>query len=340
MHKFNKEIRGRKLLLSGLLIFLLIIFTACSTEENNTVENENQNTTEDNLEEVSIDIEDGTLHGTLTLTESTEPVPVVLIIPGSGPTDRRGNSPITGENNSLKMISDRLTESDYPSLRYDKRGIGESDNVKTSEQELRFEDFVSDVVEWVEFLEKDDRFSDIYILGHSQGSLTGMLAAQEIKLDGFISMAGAGESIADTLRVQIKTLSPKLEEEAENILNSLEKGETVSEVSNSLKNIFRPSVQPFLISYMKYDPAEEIKEIDIPVLIIQGTTDLQVSEKDARQLKEAYPRARIEIIEGMNHILKEAPADSEQNINTYSKPDLPLADGLMEVIVEFIEKHS
>ncbi len=306
-------------------------------DANNIVEDQDKSD-EGNSEEVSLDVEAGRIYGTLTLADNNdEKTPVVLIIAGSGPTDRNGNSTIAGENNSLKMIADFLADNGVASLRYDKRGIAESAAIKIDEKDLRFEDYINDAAGWLEILKQDQRFSNIYVLGHSQGSLVGMLAAQKVATDGFISVAGSGQSIANTLREQLANLPQELKEKAENILLSLEKGEIVSEVDQNLQGIFRPSVQPFLISYMKYDPALEISKLDVPVLIIQGTTDLQVSKKDAEKLKNAYPEARLEIIEGMNHILKEAPADPQENAATYSNPDLPLADEFKEVLISWLE---
>jgi len=186
-------------------------------------------------------------------------------------------------------------------------------------------------------LQDDARFSDLYMIGHSQGSLIGMVAVRETNADGFISIAGPGQSIDLTLREQLAPLEGELKEEALAVLDSLKEGKTVQGVSLELQSLFRDPVQPFLISYIEYDPLKEIKKLAVPVLIIQGTTDLQVTTADARKLKEACEDAELQIIEGMNHVLKEAPADPNQNILTYSNPDLPLADGLLEGLIEFIK---
>jgi pimeloyl-ACP methyl ester carboxylesterase len=125
-------------------------------------------------------------------------------------------------------------------------------------------------------------------------------------------------------------------EMAEPIIDQLAQGQTVSEDPPLLMSVFRPSVQPFLISYMKYDPQVEIAKLDMPVLIIQGTTDIQVTEKDARMLAAASPGAEMVLIEGMNHVLKEAVPDRAANLQTYNQPDLPLKPELVEEIVGFV----
>jgi fermentation-respiration switch protein FrsA (DUF1100 family) len=114
-------------------------------------------------------------------------------------------------------------------------------------------------------------------------------------------------------------------------------GLTVTNVDPNLVSLYRPSVQPYLISWFRYDPARIISELKIPVMIIQGTTDLQVSVDDAKLLSAAKPDARLLIIENMNHILKDCDSDMQKNIATYKNPDLPLKQGLVDDIVSFIE---
>lgn len=148
--------------------------------DENSIIKDQEITYSKNSEDVKLVVEEGTIYGPLTLTENKDDLtPVVLIIEGSGPTDRNGNSPIAGDNNSLKMIADQLAVNGIASLRYDKRGIAGSAGVEINEKDLRFEDYINDVVAWLEILKQDQRFSDVFVLGHSQGSLLGMAAAQE-----------------------------------------------------------------------------------------------------------------------------------------------------------------
>lgn len=123
---------------------------------------------------------------------------------------------------------------------------------------------------------------------------------------------------------------------ANTIIDKLVKGETVSDVPSILNSLFRPSVQPYIISWFKYDPQKEIAKLKIPVLIIQGTTDIQVGTDDADRLAKALPKSKLVIIEGMNHILKQAPADRQMNIQTYTQPDLAIKKELIETIIPFI----
>lgn len=152
-------------------------------------------------EEVFLKTDSAEIAGTLLLPKAQiQPFPVVLIIAGSGPTDRNGNNP-SMVNNSLKMVAEGLTSHGIASLRFDKRGVGASSTQKT-EIDLRFEDFVHDVEALYDFLVKDQRFSEVYILGHSEGSLIGMIVAHNVDATGFISIAGAGFPAADILRKQ------------------------------------------------------------------------------------------------------------------------------------------
>ena len=287
--------------------------------------------------ELSIKLDSGQLAGTYYAI-NPKPEKVVLIIPGSGPTDRNGNSAYGLENNSLKMIADELALAGIPSLRVDKRGTAGSQSALTSEGSLTFDRFVDDMGLWVKLLTDSLQFRSVVVIGHSQGSLVGMLTAfKNEEVSGLISIAGPGESIDATLIRQIKTQAPVLSDETEAILDSLRMGSTVKNVNPLLQSIFRPSVQPFLISYMQYNPTAEIARMGIPVLVINGTTDIQVSTTDAEALHQAAKNSQLLIIDEMNHVLKSAPEDRAENLATYNNPSLPLADGLMDGITQFIQ---
>ena len=284
---------------------------------------------------------DNALHSSLLLPkEMDKKVPVVLLLSGSGPTDRNGNSPmLPGKNNSLLMLAEGMAENGIASLRYDKRGVGESAKAMVAEADLRFETYVDDAVAWCEQLRKDKRFSAVIIAGHSEGSLIGMLAAKRCNADGFISIAGAGRAAADILRTQLAgKLPPELATQSDAILKSLEAGKTTENPPPELAALYRASVQPYLMSWFRYDPAKSIAALTVPVLIVQGTTDLQVSLDDAKRLSAASPKAKLLVIEGMNHVLKEVPPDREKQMASYSDPSLRLAPEFLAGVVEFVRK--
>ncbi|MGI8313576.1 alpha/beta hydrolase [Halobacillus mangrovi] len=295
---------------------------------------------QDEEEFMTIETDTGTLYGSIALPEKGSIFPVALIIPGSGPTDRNGNGP-GGKNNSLKLLAEQLAAQGIASVRYDKRGAGKNAQAVIPQKEIRFEQFVQDASRWMENLNNDGRFNKLAVIGHSQGSLVGMAGAKEADVDAFISIAGAGRPIDQILNDQLKDSLPEdAYQESLSILNALRKGDTVPEVSNSLQSVFHPTVQPFLMSWMEYDPQEVIKSLDVPVLLVSGEHDIQVPVKDAELLKDAKPDAELLMIEKMNHVLKEAPEDREENLTTYGDPSKPLAEGLVPGIVEFLKENG
>jgi len=265
-------------------------------------------------------------------------MPVVLIIAGSGPTDRDGNNPAM-RNDSLRMVATALADAGFAAVRYDKRGIGASFAVAPDESALRFDAYVDDAAAWIAQLKADARFTRVVVLGHSEGALIGMPAARRAGADAYISVAGIADGIGAILRRQLAgKLTPGLAAANERILASLEVGATVPEVPGPLVGLYRPSVQPYLISAMRYRPAEEMAALPIrmPVLIVQGTTDIQVGVDQAQRLKAARPDATLAILPGMNHVLKAVAADPVRQLASYNDPALPLAPQLADTIIGFL----
>lgn len=293
---------------------------------------------EDNL--IQIETKGGMMTAVLETPKGEGPFPLMVIIAGSGPTDHDGNSPLfPGKNNSLKLLAEGLAADGVASIRYDKRGIGKNAHLIGKEEDERFDNFIEDAVSWAQYAQKDQQFSEVGIIGHSEGSLIGMVAAAKANVDTFISIAGAGRPIDEVLLEQLTPQLPaSLLEESSSILEKLKQGEQVATVSQELQSLFRPSVQPYMISWLHYNPAIEIQKLTIPVLIINGTRDIQVPVKDAEQLHLAKNDSTLLIVEKMNHILKESPEDQEGNLATYSNPDLPLANGLLDGIIDFFKK--
>lgn len=287
---------------------------------------------------VALETKSGTLHGTLLLPAGPSgPIPVALIIAGSGPTDRDGNSPLLpGKNNSLKLVAEALARRGVASVRYDKRGVAGSVGAATKESDLKFTTYVDDAVDWLEWLRKDARFSGRIVIGHSEGSLIGILAAQRSPVTHVVSIAGAGRPIAQVLDEQLsRNLPPPLLADARRIVGELEAGRTVDSVPAPLMALFRPSVQPYMISWLPIDPAREAGRLTVPVLVVQGTTDVQVSAADAERLAKGNPRAQRELVDGMNHVLKEVREASQQTAS-YSDPSLALHPRLVEALSRFL----
>lgn len=312
-------------------LFLLIMFASL----NIVASNNNDTTTVET--KITLKTATGDIFGTLTTPEKFNNIPVALIIAGSGPTDRDGNN--SGlNNNSLKMLSAELVKKGIATLRYDKRGIAESKAaIGTGEASLRFDDYVNDAKGWIQLLKQDKRFSKVVVIGHSEGSLIGMIAATTA--DQYVSIAGAGQSADKILKIQLGTQPKIVTDAAFPILDSLKNGFLVKKVDPMLASLFRPSVQPYLISWFKYDPQVEIKKLTIPVLILQGTNDIQVSVDDAKLLAMANPKSHMVLIDKMNHVFKIVDGDRQANIKTYSDPTLPISIDLAKNITDFILKN-
>lgn len=293
-------------------------------------------------EPVTIPIPVGHLSGTLVLPKGPGPFPVALIIAGSGPTDRNGNSAML-KTDAYKKLAQGLAAQGIATLRYDKRGIGQS-VVSQKEADVRFDDFVNDALALTSLLEHDKRFSSVSVIGHSEGSLIGMVAAErDPRVRSVVSLEGAGRNLATIIDEQVRANPnnpPGIIKEVDSINASLLAGKTVANVDPVLAPLFRPSVQPYLISEYKYDPATVIAKLNVPVLIVQGTTDLQVGVADGKRLAAANPKAKLVLIPGMNHILVDAPADRAQNLQTYANPALPLNAQLVPAIAHFLKQTA
>jgi alpha-beta hydrolase superfamily lysophospholipase len=281
----------------------------------------------------------GTLYGTLSLPTGRGPFPVALIIAGSGPTDRNGNNPlIPGKSDTYRLLAEALASRGIASLRYDKRGIAKSAAAAPPESDLRFEMYVNDAAAWQRQLRDDKRFSKIIIAGHSEGSLIGMLSAQHAPADAFVSLEGAGRRGSTVLLEQLKKqLYPSVFAQVQSVVNALQSGHTVTLPSSwpaPLKGLFSPTIQPYLISWFKYDPAVEIAKLRIPVTIVQGSADVQVTMQDAQALKAAAPKAKFVVVPGMNHALRYYPNTTSMQmvLNGYEDPTLPIEPSVVQAL--------
>lgn len=288
---------------------------------------------------VELKTDTGTLFASLDLPGKPGPWPVVMIHAGSGPTNRDGNGPLTHSDN-LKMLGRSLAVQGFAVLRIDKRGIGASSKALTKEEDIRLSHYVDDVVAWVEFLRKDPRFTKVGYIGHSEGARIGLGAGKDAKFDAFVSLCGPGRPLQDILREQLKkNLPADLYKESDAIITALVAGNLVPDPPKTLAALFRPSVQPYLISSFKHDPAKLIAELTCPVLVVSGSTDIQVTAEDARRLSEANAKAKLVTIDGMNHVLKAVEGTHRLiQLPSYSDPSLPLHPKLVPEISAFLKQ--
>jgi len=289
-------------------------------------------------EELSLQVIAGSLKGTLSTPEGARTL--LILHSGSGPTDRDGNQ-AQMKNNSLKQLSEQLNEAGLATFRYDKRGIGQSTLTDLREENVSVDTFVNDLRLWIMELKNTGNYDHIWLSGHSEGALISTLAAQDNpSINGFISIAGTGRPADQILKEQLKSQPPFVLDAATSIIDSLKEGNKVDSVPVFLNAVFRKSVQPYIISWFKYDPAEELKKLDLPVLIIQGGTDLQVNEADAKLLHQASVNSELTVIPDMNHVLKQTNLTTiMEQMKIYSDPELPLHKELAEKIILFIKSN-
>lgn len=274
------------------------------------------------------------IHGILLVPNDVENPNLVVLVQGSGPVDRNGNQPFM-KNNSFKKLAEELAAQGVATFRFDKR-ILRMEYLGLKEKDIRFDDFITDVTSIIEYFKKKEKFRNLIVLGHSQGSLIGMIAAKD-NADAFISIAGAAHPIDSVIVDQIAGQMPKLKENAQQSFQEMRKTGSTRNYDPMLEMIFRPSVQPFILSWMQYNPQEQIKKLNMPVLLINGNNDLQVEEDQAKKLQEAKTEAELVILEKMNHVFREIEGDELENSKTYNNPGLPLHPDLTPVIVKFIK---
>ena len=275
------------------------------------------------------------LNGTLyTPIKQNNATKLVILIAGSGPTNRDGNQ-IGLTNNSLKLLAESLVNNGIAVYSYDKRIFAQMASGKLDETSLTFDNFIDDAKAVILYFKNQKKYHSITVAGHSEGALIGMVAANG-NANAYISIAGAGRPIDEVLLEQIEKQAPFLKEEVEKSLATLKSGNTFELKNQMLASLFRASVQPYMISWIKYHPQNEIKKLQIPSLLINGDKDLQVSVQDAQLLQQAQPNAQLHIIPNMNHIFKVIKGDDTENKVSYTNPELPICVELTSIITTFI----
>ena len=280
----------------------------------------------------------GTLEGTLA-----QGTPAVLIVPGSGPTDRDGNSPLGITAQTYKLLAEALAQRGIASVRIDKRGMFGSAAAVPDPNDVTVDDYVADIESWADTISQASRGQCVWLLGHSEGGLMTMAAAAKdpSRYCGLLLVASVARNLGDVLRAQLAAnpANAPLLPEIDAIIAKLKAGESVpaAGMNPALVLLFAPQVQSFLGSVFRQEPAELIAAHDLPVLILNGTADLQTPAADARALASARPDATLVIVERVNHVLKQVPDDTRAaNLATYADPALPLAPGVVDAIVEVV----
>ena len=292
--------------------------------------------------EVSVPGPQGPLAG--TLIDPGKDAPAVLIILGSGPTDRDGNNPLGITGGVFRQLAEALAAKGVATLRSDKRGMFGSKAAITDANEVTIAAYAADAHAWVDMLRAKTGRSCVWLLGHSEGSLVALKAAQDpTGICGVILVSGAGRPYGEVIRAQLRAnpANAPLLAPGEAAIDQLEAGKRVdgATLPAPLQPLFRDNVQGFLIEAFSYDPAKLVSAIKLPVLILQGDKDLQVPVTDAELLKRGQPVATLKILPGVNHVLKPVPGDDRAaNVATYGNAGLPIAPVVAETIAAFVLK--
>lgn len=284
-----------------------------------------------NYSESNISINEN-IYGSIVEPKSRSNSSLVIFIGGSGPIDRDGNQSFM-KCDMFKKLAYSLSKKGISSFRYDKRVVTQIRKGKL-DKKITFDDFVSDAIAIIDFFES--KYNSIVIAGHSQGSLVGLLSIKE-GVSGFISLSGAGRTIDMVIEDQISKTAPMLLEDTKKIFKILRSGKITEDFPLPLYSLFNIEIQPFMISWMQYDPKKIIAKIPIPSLIINGDNDLQVDEKEAKLLYNSAQNSEILIVKNMNHVLVEIEGDELKNVKSYNNPELKISEIVIEKMVGFIE---
>lgn len=287
----------------------------------------------------SDEVEIGGLAATLLVPEAAGSVAGAVIIAGSGPTDRNGNSRLGLNTDAYRMLAEALVARGVTTLRYDKRGVGGSATIARPEHETTIAHFVDDAVAVVQSLAAKPGVSSVFLIGHSEGGLIALLAAARSKPAGVVLLATPGRRLGALLREQFTRPGTPGARAAEalSVIAALERGEDVAEVSQPLAPAFRPNVQPYLRSLIAVDPVEQARSLSGALMIIGGGRDIQVGRSDFDALVAARADAAAYWDPDMGHTLKPSRPDANSMQRAYTDPSLPLAVGLADRIADFIQ---
>ncbi|WP_300973182.1 alpha/beta fold hydrolase [Sphingomonas sp. LHG3406-1] len=276
-----------------------------------------------------------------TMVDAGKGAPVVLIIPGSGPTDRDGNNGI-GPSGSYRLLAEALGQRGISTVRIDKRGMFGSKEAVADPDAVKTADYVADIRSWIRVIRGKTGADCVWLAGHSEGGVVALKAAGTPEgICGVVTLSAFGRRLGDTIRAQLRAnpANAPLLDPALSILDRLEKGRKVpaAEIPPPLAPLFRPEVQDYIIDVLALDPAALAASLTVPLLVVQGETDIQTSVEDAKLLSGAQPKAKLVLIPGVNHVLKAAPLDRAANIAAYREASLPIAPAVVDAVAGFVK---
>lgn len=273
-----------------------------------------------------------TLRGDLWIPAGEiEKIPVVLLLAGSGPTDRDCNSSLGLRTDAYRLVAAALAARGIASLRYDKRGVGKS-GINFDPATTVIDDFAADALAIAHRLRADPRFSTLALLGHSEGGLLALMIAERAAPDVLLLVATPGRPLAVLLREQLaQRLDPRAMIDVDRLLDAVRRGASLDPVPAPLAPLFAPTVRAFLRSALDLDPIPLVRAAKARIAVVQGAFDAQVTPVDARLLADARPDATLTILPTMNHALKAEPSAAMPQAS-YSDPSRPVAPGLGDIL--------
>lgn len=282
-----------------------------------------------------------TLRGTMWLKAGAKgPLPILVMHAGSGPTDRDWNGPVQHlRTNSARMLALELAKKGVATFRFDKRGIMQSPfptgyDVKT----LVVQDYGDDLAFIIEELRKDKRFGPLTVLGHSEGALIALLAAQKTPPDALILLNGAGRIWHELIHAQlVDKISASALASYDQIVKDLRAGKTPAEIPWVLASILNKDELGYFKSEMDLDPAALLAKLKVPTTVLQGETDVQTSIEDARAVTSKRSDVLVVTLPKINHVLKEEER-REPGQASYDDPLKPLGPGVVEAVLAGIKR--
>jgi pimeloyl-ACP methyl ester carboxylesterase len=289
------------------------------------------------------------LAGTLLLPRLAERSPGVVLIPGSGQVDRDENSKRL-RINAFREIANYLAGEGVASLRYDKRGVGESDGDfwKTG-----FYDNVSDALSALSFLKSQNeiRSDKIFLVGHSEGALIATrLAGMDVDVAGAVLLAGASQSGEEILLWQTKQVTKGMKGFNKWLIDLLHidvlKTQRIQleKIKNSTKDWYRVQLiaklnAKWMREFLSYNPAEDLSKIQVPVLAITGTKDIQVNPDDldrmAGLVKSDFEWHKVP---DLTHILR--VEIGQPSLSTYKEQIRhPVDERILLILSDWLHRH-
>ncbi|MDQ7995217.1 MAG: alpha/beta hydrolase [Luteibacter sp.] len=283
------------------------------------------------------------------LTDSGAGSPVVLLIPGSGPTDHDGNSPLGVSAQPYRLLAQALAAHHISVVRVDKRGLFLSRSASTDPNRVTMGMYAKDVIDWAARLSQSRHVHCVWVLGHSEGSQVAMLAARTDprNICGLILVSAPGRPgwavLTEQLHERLLATGHASDiPSTDAAIEALRDGQPVQAetIPAAIRPLFRTDVQAFLIDWFRYDPPTDLAASSLPTLVIEGSADQQVEVADGSLLSHAREGVQLRVVEHMNHVWKASSGDARADLATYRRDDLPIVPELAEAIVVFIRSHA